>query len=196
VNLLDHWQTLVGSLLGAILGFAAAIWTVRTTLMSEERRAEREAWSIRRSLIAELRQFGLRALDGYHACNELSERPGDVSITELEMVFFYGSIDLVQQAFSRARDAYGPVSVPHPAIREVCRSLVDMCRALTEILPELTKDPKAHVSGDEQLLRSLGAQLICGIVDKKSCRASCDVVPYWLGAPPRLWRVLATKRSA
>ena len=182
MSLLDHWQTLVGSLLGALLGFAAAIWTVRKTLMSEERRAEREAWSIRRSLIAELRQIGLRALDGYHACKNLAEGPGGVSVAQLEnaarfprpvvyptvaarldaiganaekVVFFYGSIDLIRQALNRAKEAYGTAGVPPAATQELCRSLVDMCRALTEILPELTKDPRAQAPSDAQLFHSL-----------------------------------------
>jgi hypothetical protein len=181
LTLLDHWQTLVGSLLGALLGFGAAIWTVRKTLMSEERRAEREAWSIRRSLIAELRQIGVRALDGYNACKTLSEGHG-VSVAQLEnaarfpkpvvyptvaarldaiganaekVVFFYGSIDLIRQALNRAKEAYGTAGVPPAATQELCRSLIDMCRALTEILPELTKDPRARAPSDAQLLKSL-----------------------------------------
>jgi hypothetical protein len=184
MSLLDHWQTLVGSLLGAILGFAAAIWTVRVTLLSEDRRAEREARSIRRSLTAELRQIGLRALDGYHACKALSESPGGVRIEQLEnaarfpdpvvyptvaahldaiganaetVVFFYGSIDLIRQAFERARQAHGTSDVPGGAMHELCRSLIDMCRALKTILPDLAEDPKAGPPTDRELLSELGS---------------------------------------
>lgn len=184
MSLLDHWQTLVGSLLGAILGFAAAIWTVRMTLLSEERRANREAWSIRRSLTAELRQIGLRAFDGYRACKMLSETAGGVTIEQLEnaarfpnpvvyptvaarldaiganaekVVFFYGSIDLIRQAFVRGKQAYGSSNLPPEAMHEVCRSLIDMCRALIEIMPELIKDPRAGLPTDRQFLLELSS---------------------------------------
>ena len=71
------------------------------------------------------------------------------------MVFFYGSIDLIRQALNRAKEAYGTAGVPPAATQELCRSLIDMCRALTEILPELTKDPRARAPSDTQLLKSL-----------------------------------------
>ena len=68
LDLFDHWQALVAG----VLGFAAGIFTVRYTLLSERRKAQRELDALQKSLAVELRQIIPRALGAGPALRDLA----------------------------------------------------------------------------------------------------------------------------
>jgi hypothetical protein len=84
IDLLREWQDLASGILAfsaGVLGFFAAIWAVRATLRSESRRDQRELFSIKRALTAEIFQFGTTAFDAYNQVKRLTAMRPDAGIT-------------------------------------------------------------------------------------------------------------------
>jgi hypothetical protein len=84
IGLLHEWQDLAAGILAflaGILGFFAAIWAVSATLRSERRRDERELFSIKRALTAEIFQFATLALDAHKQRKRLITMRPDAGVT-------------------------------------------------------------------------------------------------------------------
>ena len=106
VTLLDHWQSLVGSL----LGFAAAIFAVVMTLRAESRRAEREAASARSAIGAEVRQMTQRIAEGYQQLLVWVESGQDVNLDSMLLVTQLPTPQVFSQMAGKL-DALGPLAI-------------------------------------------------------------------------------------
>ncbi len=87
IEKLHEWQDLAAGILAflaGILGFGAAIWTVRVTLQSERRKEARELSAISRALTAEIFQFGSLALEAHNYLKEAIKHSQGLTIHEIE----------------------------------------------------------------------------------------------------------------
>jgi hypothetical protein len=90
ISELHDWQDLAAgflAFLAGILGFVAAIWTVRTTLRSERRKEQRELLAISKALTAEVFGFGTLALQAHSQLKSIASsvmRAEGLTIHEIE----------------------------------------------------------------------------------------------------------------
>ncbi|MGB9643660.1 MAG: hypothetical protein WCB44_00745, partial [Stellaceae bacterium] len=125
---LHEWQDLWAGVLGfaaGLLGFLAAIWAIRKTLQSEQRRASRELDALKKGLGTEARHFARGAYEGAAALVRARLENRSLQIIDIEnaaqfplpvlyngnssslgflgeqtpnIVLFYNQIDVIQQA--------------------------------------------------------------------------------------------------
>lgn len=159
---LYQWQTLVGALAGALLGFAAAIWTIRKTLQSEIRNAAIELESIKKALGSEIRQYAHQALNGHRVCRGLASGAGNFAMLDIQnaarfpepviypnvanrlgligdeahwIVFFFGQIQVFRDARDDMRRLPNPSSIPPQNAIFAADALLDACEAAVHVLP-------------------------------------------------------------
>jgi|SRR5690348_6206193 len=177
VDCVDHWQIL----LAGLLGFGAAIWTVRVTLRSEYRRHTRELDSIRKSLGSEVRQFALRALEGHSACKILATGPGNFTLAQIEdagrfvdpviypnvadklgyfgdeahhFVLFYNQIDVFRNALARLRSHPTPDGIEPINAKGGAEALLKAAETALLLLP-ITRVGNYYTKRDEKFSKAV-----------------------------------------
>lgn len=175
---IDQWQTLIGALAAGIIGFAAAIWTIRRTLQSEDRRAAAEIHSIKRALGAEIRQYAAQALDGHRNCVALARGPGNFSFLRIKnaarfpdpviypnvanrlgllgddahwVVYFFGQIQVFLSGLNDMRELLEPNSIPAGNAHFAADALLAACEAAVHLLPLMRSDD--YYSGQDSKFR-------------------------------------------
>lgn len=164
IEFLGQWQTLIGAIAGGLFGFAAAIWTIRRTLQSEERRDSSDLESIKKALGAEIRQYAHQALNGHRACAGLARGGGNFSILQMQntarfpapviypnvanrlgligsqahwVVFFFGQVQVFLSGRDDMRSLPNPNSIPSPNAIFAADVLLQACEAAVYLLPFL-----------------------------------------------------------
>jgi type II secretory pathway pseudopilin PulG len=163
MDLIFKWQELIGAFAGAIIGFAAAIFAVRWTLLSERRREEKEFISIKRALGSEIRQYAHQARDAHNRCKALAQSGHRFTVNDIMnagrfpppviypnaasrlgligdeahwIVFFYAQIQVFVEQREQMKGLADPLyTIPTQNAVASTDALLSACEAAVHVLP-------------------------------------------------------------